>query len=177
MTRASPPSARLAASALLGALLLGGLAACQTSRPSGVVTSAGFPAPDQEIVYHSALRALGEQGFSADLELSDAAAGTIVTRWKNSLQPFSGQGYRDQATVTIRPVAGRSGYYAVDTQVIRQFNDNMVQPSNLVTAEWKRDTRVSELEMLISRRIETYFLPGGLSSDFRQRHGLAPTPR
>ena len=79
-------------------------------------------------------------------------------------------------TVTITPLQGRTAYYTVDTQVVRQYNDNQTDPSNPVAAEWKRMERNTTLEQLINRRVEMAFVQGQVSTDFRQRYGLPSDP-
>jgi hypothetical protein len=148
------------------------LAACQSGEPKGSCTSAGFPAPDQEFVWNAALRATTAQGFAPDLEASAKEGGTLVTRWKLSLAPFSGHGYREQATVRINPVEGRPKYWTTETVVIRQHNENMTQPTNPVVAQWGAKTRAADVELLINRRIEMDFLAGCVSPQFRQRYGM-----
>jgi hypothetical protein len=152
-------------------LLLAPLAGCQQSRATGTAPSDGFPAPDKEFVFNVAAQALGEQGFAPDRENSSKQTWTIVTHWKTSLQPFSGQGYRDRATVTIYDVPGNPGSYYTETQVARQVNNNMTQPGNPVVASWTGETRVEDLERVINGRIEMYFVQPGVSDRFRQRYG------
>jgi len=165
-------------SLLLLPLVLLALGACNSNRQAtGETSSLGFPAPDQELVYHTALSVLARYGHSPDMEQSSTTTGTIVTRWKNSLQPFSGKGYREKITVYIHPVPGRDNYFMTDTRVVRQTNKNMTDPSNVLAAEWSGEERNAEMEALINGQIEVTFLPGSLSPEFRQRHGLAPAPR
>ena len=102
---------------------------------------------------------------------------TLMTHWKFSPQPFSSQGYRQQATIKIVDVPGRPGYYYTETQVKRQVNDNMLQPSKLSMAKWGDESRCGELENLISRRIEMYFLQSGYSDNFCQRYGVPDDSR
>jgi hypothetical protein len=164
-------------SALVLALLAAAsLAACQSGQPQGSCCSAGFPAPDSELVWASARDALEAQGFAVDHDASSSDRGTMVSRWKVRLAPFSGQGFREKATVNIKPVEGRSTYYTVDTQVVRQYNDNLTDPSNPIAAEWDRSERNTTLEQLINRRVEMGFVPGTVSTDFRQRHGMPSDP-
>ncbi|MHC5009520.1 MAG: hypothetical protein ACYTG6_01065 [Planctomycetota bacterium] len=158
--------------------------ACSSGPPQGAVTSDGFPAPDKALVFDAARRAMDKQGFSPDLDASSLETGTLVSRWKLSLQPFSGQGYRDQATMTIKEVPGRANYFTVDSRVIRQMNDNMEQPSNPIAADWSTGERVAELEQILNQRVEMFFLPTGVSSGFRERYSMPaqedlriPTPQ
>ncbi len=169
--RAKTRPVSLAASLLALPLLL--LGACQTAqKPTGAATSEGFPAPNQGIVYDFALQALDQQGFIPDLDRSDPTAGRIETRYKTSLQPFSRKGFREKATVTIRPVSGRPGYFTTDAQIVRDYNDNLDQPSSIGAAEWTRTERVEDEEQLLNERIQMNFLPGGLSPAFRRIHGM-----
>jgi hypothetical protein len=162
---------------LLAALVLA--PACQSGKATGDTASAGFPAPEQEMVYATALDVVQKHGFAIDNDYSDPDGGKLVSRWKNSLQPFSSKGWREKVTVTIRPVQGRTNSFMTETQVVRQLNKNMTDPSNILTAEWGGEERDAEMESLINRQIEVTFLPGGLSPEFRERYGLrsVPNPR
>lgn len=148
------------------------LGACSSSRATGTVPSDGFPAPDKDYVWNVAAQVLSEAGMMPDRESSSKQTWTIVTHWKLSLQPFSGQGYRQRATVTIHDVPGRANYFHTKTQVVRQPNDNMIQPSNPIVADWGDEQRVGDMERLINGRIELRFLSGEVSPEFRQRHGM-----
>lgn len=154
------------------------LAACSTSKTvTGTAPSDGFPAPDKEFVWDVAARALQDSGMQPSTEMSSMQTWTLVTHWRQSPQPFSGQGFRQQATVKIYDVPGRPGYYYTETQVKRQINDNMEEPSKLTVARWGDETRCAELESLINRRIEMHFLQPGPSENFRQRYGVEQTSR
>ncbi len=156
-------------------LLLGALCACQgTGGGSPGLTSDGFPAPSKAAVYDVAVEAVREQGFTLDPDLSAEDAGRIETRWKISLQPFAGKGRRDKLTLRIEDVPGRAGYYRVDTRVERQVNENIEQPDVLAAAEWKDPVPVPDLEQLINRRVEFYFLGPQASAEFRTRYGMDP---
>jgi hypothetical protein len=147
------------------------LAACSQGGATGTAPSDGFPAPDKEFVWNVAANVLEREGLAPDRESSSKQTWTIVSHWKLSLQPFSGQGYRDRATVTIHDVPGRPGHYYTETQVVRQLNMNMTQPGNPVVATWAQEQRSPDLEDLINGRIELTFLPGGVSPQFEQRYG------
>jgi hypothetical protein len=156
---------------LLAPLLL---AACKSTVDTTGQTSDGFPAPDREMVWMAAERALAQQGFVLDPVSSSKATGVLKTRWDLSMQPFSGQGYRDQATVRIRDLPKTPDRFTVETNVIRQRNSNMTEPSNPVAADWTDGERVPDLENLITRRIEMVFLSPDVSSQFRSSRGMAP---
>lgn len=164
---------------ILFLLALGG---CQTggagepARGQPGQASDGFPAPSKEAVYEVALASLRGQGFVPDPEFSDPVAGRLESRWKVSLQPFAGSGRRDRASVRIDEVKARPGTYRVDTNVTRQNNDNISQPGSLGAAEWSSAYRVPELELLINRRIEYYFLGPAVSDQFRSNYGMGADP-
>jgi hypothetical protein len=157
------------ASALAASALL--LGACNSVDTKGQ-RSDGFPAPSQEMVYEASVLALREQGFVVDPDSSSPTAGVVKTRWDMSLQPFSGQGWRDQATVRIHPVPERPNHFTVEANVVREMNDNISQPSNAIMADWRTAVRVPETENVITRRIEMYFLVPDASPEFRTRYGL-----
>ena len=157
----------------LFAVLLLSLPACQSSKAdtSGLVGD-GFPAPGREMVYDAAVRAVQGQGFSIDPSGSSVQGGVVESVWYTSLQPFAGKGYRDKITVRIRDVPQRADYYRVETNVIRETNTNLADPSNVMMAEWDNPTRVRDMENLITRTIEMEFLTGEPSDKFRRRYDL-----
>ena len=168
---------RYSAPILLVCLVLA-LTGCQGTRTvSGTAPSDGFPAPDKEFVWDVAARALQEQGMQPDSESSSMKTWTIQTHWRFSPQPFSSQGFRQQAVVKIHDVPGKPGYFYTETQVKRQVNDNIKEPSRLTMAKWGDESRCAELEGLINRRIEMYFLPNEYSEDFCNRYGVQQNTR
>ena len=153
------------------------LSACSSGgQPTGAATSRGFPAPDMDVVFFRAVMAMEEQGLSADMDMSDEKTGYVESRWRTSLAPFAGKGFRDKATVHIYPVDGQPGFFTTETQVIRETNANMTDPSNPGCAAWSEPTRNGDLEDLINSRIELYFRPAGLSTDYRNTYGLGRDP-
>ncbi len=166
-------------------LLILGLAACtplgQTSADSFLARedksgtcSDGFPAPSKESVYAAGMRVLRQQGYIPDPSLCASDSGTIMTRWKMSLSPFAGTGYREKVTMNIRPVRGRTNYYELSTNVIKQTNDNITEPSNPIAAKWVEGKRNTTMEHLINRRVEMYFLPSDVSPEFREQYRMKP---
>ena len=147
-------------------------AACQSQADTTGKTSDGFPAPDREMVWMVAERALGQEGFVVDPDASSKLTGVLKTRWDLSMQPFSAQGYRDQATVRIHDVPGHADRYTVEANVLREKNNNITEPSNPILAQWATGERVPELESLLTQRIEMAFLSPDVSSEFRSRRGL-----
>jgi hypothetical protein len=159
-----------------GALLL--LAACQSGgKTAGVERTDGFPAPDREIVFDVAARTLRQQGFAIDVENSSPETGVITTRWSTQLAPFSGQGQRDKATVYVRDVPGHPNYYVVEANVVREINNEIVQPGNPIKAEWGNAKRVPEFERILVRQVESYFLTSRVSPELRQKYNLQNTDR
>jgi len=153
-------------------LLLGG---CQSGSGDATgLVSEGFPAPDKALVYEAAMDALRQQGFTPDSSASSETQGVIVSRYKLVLAPFSGQGYRDKATIRIADVVGRPSYYTVEANVLREPNMNLTEPSNPIAAEWGGPTRVNEHENILRTRVEMRFSAPGASPAFRKSRGLAP---
>jgi hypothetical protein len=134
--------------------------------------SDGFPAPSRDAVYYAAMTAVREQGFVPDPNLSKRELGRIESRWHLSLSPFSGQGHRDKVRIRVLPVQDRPDFYRLDTNVIRQMNDNIAEPSNPIAAEWGEGKRRTDLETLINHRVELKFLPADVSPEFRRKYGM-----
>ena len=152
------------------------LVACQSggggAATEGGVRSDGFPAPSRYAIYDTAQRVLREQQMAVDTDASSMEGGVVVSRWRASLSPFSREGFREKATVRIVPVAGRTGYWRTETNVVRQINADTRQPDNAMAADWTEDARNPQLEALINRRIEMFFLPSDVSPVFRRQHGM-----
>lgn len=166
-------SRRAPALSLLSLLLLLPLAACSSGgAATGTAPSDGFPAPSQEFVFNVAAEVLRKQGLSPSMEESSRQTWTVVTHWRNSPAPFSGEGFRERATVKVLPVPNRPGYYFTETQVVRQTNSNIKEPSNMLVADWTGEQRQADRELAINRLIEMQFLTGEVSSEFRDRYGM-----
>lgn len=134
--------------------------------------SDGFPAPGRDIVWQSAMGVVREAGYVPDPNLSQKESGRIETRWRLALQPFSGRGHRERATIQVVKVPKKRGYYRLETNVMRQQNDNISDPSNPIAAEWTEGQRNTQMERLLNQRVEMSFLQGDVSDDFRRRYGL-----
>ncbi len=134
--------------------------------------SDGFPAPSKVRVWETAMRTVRAQGYVPDPDASSPVTATIVTRWRISLQPFSGKGWRERVSVKVLPVASRDGYYTLETNVLRQLNDNLGEPDNPLRAEWTQGTRNEHRERMINQRVEIAFLPMDVSPEFRRKYGM-----
>ncbi len=156
-----------------------GLTACSGmgSADKSGQKSDGFPAPSKELVYRAALNTMRQSGFVPDASESSISSGFATSRWNTSLQPFAGAGRRDRATIRILDVPGREGFYRVETNVTREFNMNVTEPSNPIAAQWKNAERVDDLENLMTRKIEMQFLSLGPSSEFRNKYDLPSDKR
>lgn len=149
------------------------LAGCQSGEADTTgQKSDGFPAPSKEMVYEASIRTLIESGYTPNYEESSERAGVLQTRWKTQLAPFSGSGTRDRVTVKITEVPNYESYFRVETNVIREQNVNIKNPSDPVFAEWENPTRIPDVENLITRRIEMAFLPGNASPAWRAGQGF-----
>lgn len=143
------------------------------------IRSDGFPAPSREAVWEAAQQAMVEQRYIPDSDASSRSTGVVASRWRNSLTSFSREGFREKATIRVLPLQGRPGYFRTETNVTRQENEDVDDPSNPMKAEWADPTRNVMAENLMNRRVEMFFLPSGPSAQFRKEHGLptADDPR
>lgn len=153
---------------LAGALLLG---ACRGVDTTGQ-RSDGFLAPDRSMVFDAMVEAMRAQGFTPDSSVSSESTGVVISRFKHEMAPFSGHGFREKATLRLEEVAGRANYYTVEANVLREYNDNLEQPSNPVVADWRDGVRVPELENLLKSRVEMRFIAPDASRQFRTERGL-----
>ena len=135
------------------------------------VRSDGFPAPSRDAVWEAAQQAMIEQRFIPDSEASSRGTGFVASRWRNSLTSFSREGFREKATIRVMPVDGRPGFFRTETNVTRQENENIEDPSNPMRAEWGDPTRNMLAENLMNRRVEMFFVPKGPSAQFMKEHG------
>jgi hypothetical protein len=171
MTRADDRG-RMRTLLLLPALLLV-LAACQNRADTTGQRSEGFAAPDRSMVYEAAWNALRQQGFTPDSSACSEAQGVLSTRYRMELQPFSGQGFREKATVRIADVPQHPNFFTVEVNVLREYNDNIAQPTSVLAAEWRSGVRVPELENLIKSRVEMMFISPDASAEFKSKHGMS----
>jgi hypothetical protein len=147
------------------------LAACQKADTRGQV-SRGFYSPDFDTVWDVAERTMTRSRYIPDSEASSKETRTLVSRWENTMSPFSGRGYRERATLTFHEVPGQPSRWTVEANVTREANMAMVAPSNPIVAKWENPVRVPEKENLLTREIETFFLPRDVSPQFRARYGM-----
>jgi hypothetical protein len=163
------------------ALLASGLAlvlltACQGPDRTGRVTR-GFYSPDFDTLWEVAEREMQRSGFTPDRDASSKPTRTMVSRWTLSMSPFSGRGYREQATLTFHEVPEQPNRWTVESNVLREQNMAVVAPSNPVVAKWENPVRVPEKELLLTRNIEMFFLPRDVSPQFRAQYGMPPPPK
>ena len=164
-----------ALAATLVAVVLAG-AACQSKADRTGLASRGFYSPDFESVWDVSAREMARAGYTPDMENSSKETKTMVSRWSLSLQPFSNQGYREQATLTFHEVEDQPNRWTVEANVLREGNSNIKHPSNAVAAKWETGTRVPEKERSLVGRIELFFVPRGVSPEFRARYGMPRAP-
>ena len=158
------------AAALLGVAAIA--AGCQSKADKTGLASRGFYSPDFDTVWEVGEREMVKAGFTPDRDASSKETRTMVSRWSNSLMPFANKGYRQQATVYFHEVEGQANRWTVEANVIRETNTNITQPSNPIVAKWEDPIRVPEKERALVGRIEMFFLPQGVSPEFRSRYGL-----
>jgi hypothetical protein len=150
------------------------LAACSSKPDRTGQTSAGFYVPDFEMLWDVSRKEMARAGFAPDGEASSRETKTLVSRRNTQLMPFSGQGYRDQATVVLREIPDKPDHWAVEVNVLRERNTNLKAPSEIAKAEWTTGQRIPEKERQISFGIESFFLGYDVSSRFRTTYGMGP---
>jgi hypothetical protein len=165
---------RIALAAALAAL--SALSACATKADRTGLVSRGFYSPDFDTVWDVAQMEMQRTGFAPDHDASSKEARTLTSRWSNHMSPFSGRGYREQATLTFREVPDQPNRWTVEANVIREQNMAIVAPQNPIVAKWENPVRVPESEHLLASNVERFFLPRDVSSAFRSRYGM-PSPK
>jgi hypothetical protein len=147
------------------------LVACQSSSVDRTgKTTRGFYSPDYATVWEQTAKVLRRNGFTPDPDASGPT--TMVTRWNTQLHPFSHKGTREQATVYLREIEGQANHWSIETNVIRQVNRNLKEPTNPIRADWGGDERVPETEDRITHDVETFFLGYDVSPEFRATYGM-----
>lgn len=154
----------------LGASSLGACASGKADKTGR--STQGFFVPSFETLWERGGIELRESGFPPDWENSSRETRTLVTRYSTTLQPFTGKGTREQATLIFHPVDGRDNYWTVEANVLREQNMNGKDPGNLNRADWKNPVRVAEAEGNLVHRIETFFIGYEVSPQFRNRYGM-----
>jgi hypothetical protein len=160
---------------LLSALLLA-LPACKGPDTSGQVTR-GFYSPDFDTLWEVSEREMARSGFVPDREASSKETRTLVSRWALTMQPFAGHGYREKATLTFHEVPEKPNRWTVESNVLREQNMAIAAPSSPVVAKWENPVRVPEMENLLTRNIEMFFVPRDVSNEFRAKYGMPPPTR
>lgn len=139
-------------------------------------STAGFYAPDYEMLWDIGRKEMNNAGYPPDRENSDKPGRKLVSRWKVSLHPFSHQGWREQATLYFHPVEGRDGYWTVEANVVRQTNTNEKNPTDAARAEWDAGVRVPDRETRLVYGVESFFVGHEVSPQFRTNYGMQGAP-
>jgi hypothetical protein len=136
----------------IGLFLASLLAGCKSGAPEGQWVSARVSAGHERLLLEVTELALRKSGFPVGAGL-DPARLTATSGWKNSLAPFKGKGYREQATVkfTRQPEKQR---YQVDVRVARETNEDIARPMDLSYAQWESAADNVELARIVLRFIQ-----------------------
>lgn len=111
------------------------LFSCASGPKGGEVWEvAEFEAPSERLFWQVIVEALQQEGFPVGSGL-DPVSRTAVTGWRNDLAPFRGDGFRERATVELRPI--REGLYEAAVRVEFETNEDLVRPLDLSYADWK----------------------------------------
>ena len=156
------------------AALVGAIVAIGVGQPWAVLVLGICGFQNFETLWERAGTEMRESGFPPNWEESNRATRTIVSRYDTTLQPFTGKGTREQATVTLHPIEGKENYWSVEANVLREQNMNGKEPGNIRKADWKNPIRVPEAEGNLVHRIETFFIGYEVSPQFRNRYGMTP---
>ena len=163
---------RLLVALIVVALGTASLPACSSGPDRTGRTSEGFYAPSFDVLWDTAETELKREGFAPDRDNSSKQTKILSSRYKTQLMPFSGSGYRDQATLKFFEVPGRPSYWTIEANVIREQNMNVKNPGNANLAKWENGTRQPDIESSLVHGIEMFFLGHDVSPQFRARYGL-----
>jgi hypothetical protein len=109
-------------------------------------------APSDRVLWEVSVYALEKEGFPTGAGL-DPATQVATTPWRNSLAPFKGEGYREQAQVKFTRVA--PGRFRVDVRVKRQTNEDLVRPMDLTYAKWEDAADNKDRAQVLLQRIKS----------------------
>ncbi|QDU66688.1 hypothetical protein [Engelhardtia mirabilis] len=120
---------------LLLVLPLSVFVGCSTTprEPKPTWREAEVSAPSENVLRVMSIGALERLGYKK-VE-SDPTGLQITSGWRNSLAPFSGDGYRVMAEIEYEPL--RAGAWSVRVRVKRQVNMSMVNPNDPAFAKWE----------------------------------------
>lgn len=91
------------------------------------------PASSEQVLWEVVLMALEREGYPVGTG-ADPAKRTVESNWREVLQPFKGQGFRERATVRLEPLSDDT--FGVRIRVERETNESL-RPTDPVHAEWK----------------------------------------
>lgn len=149
------------------------LVGCQSGKADRTgQSSTGFYAPNFEMLWDVTRKEMGRAGFTPDTDASGREGKVMTSRWNTNLAPFSGRGYREQATITLVPIPDKPDRWAVEANVIRQVNLQIKEPMNIGRAEWTPGERMFDKEAQIVYGIESFFLGHDVSDRFRSTYGM-----
>jgi hypothetical protein len=106
--------------------------------------------PSETVLWTVAGMALEKSGFPVGSG-ADPRSLEIASGWRNSLSPFSGDGYRQRAFVRFERVEPRR--YRVSVRVARQENKDIARPLDLSYAKWEDAPDEVALARVLSQRI------------------------
>ena len=92
-------------------------------------------APSERLLWDTTIQTLGRLGYPVGAS-ADPNALTITTGWKNQLSPFQGDGFRNQAEVTMDFDPQRGGW-DMEVRIKHQVNMALVRPLDPAYAEWE----------------------------------------
>ena len=142
---------RLLPAAALVAVLLA--PACQTARYRPEWTAGEVSAPSERILWQVTVLALEKHQFPMGTDI-DPVAMEAVSGWRNQLQPFRRQGYRERAHVRYSHVGG--GDYEVEVRVEHEVNAELAKPLDLQYAKWEEAPDDTEEARVLLQRIKAY---------------------
>lgn len=151
-------------------LVLALIAGCSTTggEPEGEWLRAEVSAPSENVLRIVSQGALERMGYKR-IE-SDPTGLQITSNWRESLAPFSGDGYRVRAEIVFDPV--RTGVWGVEVRVKRQYNMSMVNPNDPAYAKWEWGADDTDEARVLLQRLKSKL---GLADGFQV--GDAPIVR
>ena len=134
-----------------------GLSGCNTNIESSPtwVDGAVDEVPSDRVLWQVTLLAFDRLGYKR--ARTDRASMVVESGWKNTLAPFSGDGFRTKAEVHLEPEG--PSRWNVRARVKKQINKSIVNPLDPSYAEWEWVEDDSVAARILIQHIRSRFGP------------------
>ena len=146
------PARSLPAVAFLVLAALFASCSAMSTTPPPVWLEREIPAGSEPLLMDCTALAIQKSGFPVGAGI-DPGRLVAVSGWHNSLAPFRGKGYREQAEVRYTRVS--AGKYKASVRVRREKNDDILHPLDISYAVWKPEPDNVERARSVMQHIQS----------------------